>query len=577
MAAQNVTDFQVVPSSVPAGHWSPGPTGRKLFLLLPYIALMAVFFFAPLASVIARSFNAGGVLSMTGPFTLDNYITILGSGALRDVIINTVLIAIYTTVGCVLLGFPTAYLISRLQRRSATILLLMVLLPFWVSVLIRLFALTTVLGRNGLINSTTGMMGFAPFDLLFNRFATVIGMVNYLLPYMVIVLYSGMARIDNNLLTAARSLGATPRQAFLQVYMPQIRPVLVSAMTLVFVLSLGFFLVPAVLGGGSSTTVALYIQQQVNIYRWGIASAIGVVLLVISLLGYYITVKLAGPTQLAGAGAAGSKGTAGKEPLTWSLSTAMLWIVSLLSVATLIVPLIVTVITSFGGSRTVRFPPRDLTTKWYSVLLNDSVWLNAIAKSAIVGVATAVIATLIGLMAARAVATIRSPNMRSLAQTIVYAPLVVPVILLAVGMFDIQTRLNMIGTMHGLVLLHAVVAVPFAFAVISSALAGLDPDMENAARSLGATPAQAFRKITMPTIASALIGSLALSFMTSWDEPVIALFQTGFDKTLPVVIFSFLESGVEPTVPAVAALLIAFVAISFAIAAFVKAATGRKS
>jgi putative spermidine/putrescine transport system permease protein len=532
--------------------------------MAPYVALTALFFLAPMLTVFVRSLNGAGALSLDG-LTLDNYTAVFESDVLRRITVKTVMIGVYTTAVCLVLGFPTAYLISRLSSAKAGVLLALILLPFAVSILIRLFALTTVLGREGLINAAADSLGAGPFDLLFNTPATVVGMANYLLPYMVLVLFAGMSRIDNSLLFAARSLGASPRQAFMRVYLPQIKSVVLSACTLVFVLSIGFFLTPAVLGGGGDTTVALYIQQQIEVFRWGVASAIGVLLLLISLVGYFITIRLVGPTQLVGAATGGSKSPVGTEPLRWSPTTVALWVAAAASIALLVIPLGVVIATSFGGSFVVEFPPRDLTLEWYGALFEDPIWTSAMGKSALVALGTAIVSTGVGLAAARVITSVRSATLRSFAQAALLAPLIVPLILLAVGMFDVQGQLGMLGTTWGLVLLHAVIAIPFAFAVLSAALAGVDPELESAARTLGASRTRAFWAVTVRSIVPALAGALVLTFMVSWDEVVIALFQTGFDATLPVLIFSFIKSGVEPTVPAIATLLIVLVVAGFAL------------
>ncbi len=532
-----------------------------MLLIAPYVALMTVFFLAPIAIVVFRSFEVDSQMHMAATMSFANYAEVFSSDVLRRVMARTLLIATYTTVLCFVFGFPTAYLLSRLSKTPATVLMTLILLPFWVSVLVRLFALTTVLGRNGLINSGLSWLGLGRLDLLFNTTATVVGMTNYLLPYMIIILYSGMMRVDGTLLVAARSLGATSWEAFRLVFLPQIGAVMFSAATLVFVLSLGFFLTPAVLGGSDDLTVALYIQQQIGNYRWGVASAIGVLLLAVSLFGYFLVIHLVGPSQLVGASSGGTKGVSGIERLRFSAVTVMLWILAAASVIILLVPLAVTVLTSFGEARVIQFPPKGWTFKWYEEIFTDPLWMRAIAKSLIVAIMTGLVSTLIGLGLARFTSTVRSIGARAIIQTLVYSPLVVPVILLAIGMYDIESRLGLQGTKVGLILLHAVIATPLAYAILSAALEGLDPELEAAARALGSSPARAFWTVTVPAIKGAVVGSLIISFVTSWDEAVIALFQSDFDKTLPVMIFSYIQSGVKPVVPALASLLIALVVL----------------
>lgn len=549
------------------------PAALKLMLAAPYMALTIVFFVLPLVLVVARSLKLDGPGLAEG-ITIENYVEVFSSPVLREVVVRTFAIAGYTTASCLILGFPTAYLISRLSRVSALIMTALIFLPFWVSILVRLFAFTIILGRDGLINSALAWMGIGRWDLLFNTTATIVGMTNYLLPFMIVILYSGMTRVDQAIIMAARSTGATPRQAFFYVFLPLIRPVIVSACTLVFVLSLGFFLTPAVLGGGKGMTVALYIQQQISVFRWGVASAVGVMLLVISLLGYFFVVRLVGISQLMGASSAGVKGTSGAERLGLSLVSVLLWIIAIASIGFLLLPLIVTVFTSFGASRIIHFPPRGWTLGWYWKVFQDPDWIRALGKSLTVGMLTAIVSTLTALSLARAVSGIGSSLGRSVVQTIVYSPLIVPIILLAIGMFDVEARLGLLDTMAGLVPLHAVVAIPLAFAVLSSALDGVNPDMESAARALGSTRTRAFWSVTIPNIKGPLLGAFVISFVASWDEAVIALFQTNFDKTLPLLIFSYIQSGVEPVVPALATILIALVMLGVLVRVWYAAGRG---
>ncbi|WP_141246685.1 ABC transporter permease subunit [Mesorhizobium sp. WSM3876] len=560
-AFQQKLGWQPLPS---IARFSAAGTTRAL-LMAPYLALTAVFFVLPLALVVARSLTLDSPASDAGGITLQNYIEVLSSSVLRSVVVRTFAIAAYTTMACFTLGFPTAYLISKLSRTPATILTTLIFLPFWVSVLVRLFSLTIILGRDGPVNSVLIAMGAGRLELLFNTTATVIGMTNYLLPFMIIILYSGMIRVDPAILLAARATGATPGQAFVQVFVPQVKPVVASACTLVFVLSLGFFLTPAVLGGARGLTVALYIQQQISVFRWGVASAIGVLLLVISLLGYLIVIRLAGLSQLIGPSSSGTKGTSATEKLKFSATVTLLWCVAAASITFLLLPLIVTILTSFGASRIIHFPPEGWTFKWYQDIFHDPDWIHAIGRSLAVGLLTAILSTLVALGLARAVSGFRSSFLRAVMQTAVYAPLVVPIILLAIGMFDVETRLGLLDSIGGLVPLHMVIAIPLAFAVLSSALDDFDPDLEAAARALGSSRTRAFWSVTIPNIKGSLLGSLIVSFVTSWDEAVIALFQTSFNKTLPVRIFSYLQSGVEPVVPALATLLIALVVLGVAI------------
>jgi putative spermidine/putrescine transport system permease protein len=428
----------------------------------------------------------------------------------------------------------------------------LIMIPFWVSILVRLFAFTAILGRRGVVNSILGTFGLGPYELLFNSPAVVVGMVAYLLPYMILILHAGMSGLDPSLMTVARTMGASGRQAFFRIYLPQIRGTIVGAVMLVFVLGLGFFLTPAILGGPQDLTIPVFIQQEIGVYRWGRASAAGIVLLVLSLVGYLIAMRLGGTSILA-PGGRGSRGTVAREPLPRSIPTVVAWIVTVLVLVLLLVPLLITIPAAFGTTSQIAFPPQGFTFDWFGQVFAQRSWTDSIAKSLRVGIVTAIVSTAIGLILARISSGLQSRALRSVVQAVAFAPLIIPVILLA------------IGTDLGLVIAHAILCVPFSFIVIGNALSHLDGSLEEAAWSMGIGRIRTFWTIVIPGIVPGLVGSAVIAFMTSWDETVVALFQAGLNKTLPVTFYSLLRSGVTPAVAAVSVLLIALVVIGGAI------------
>ncbi|MNE67900.1 Trehalose transport system permease protein SugB [compost metagenome] len=133
--------------------------------------------------------------------------------------------------------------------------------------------------------------------------------------------------------------------------------------------------------------------------------------------------------------------------------------------------------------------------------------------------------------------------------------MIVPVILLGIGIYDVQSRVNLLGTDIGLVIAHTILCMPLTFLVLGSAMSTVDVSLEQAAWTMGANNARTFLSIVIPSISTAVVGSLVISFVTSWDEAVLAMFQTDIDKTLPVTIYSFLKSGITPAVSAVATIV----------------------
>ncbi|MDF2617930.1 MAG: binding-protein-dependent transport system inner rane component [Xanthobacteraceae bacterium] len=526
----------------------------RFVLLAPVLAIFGFSLLWPLASIVLRSLNEKGRAALGDQLYWGHYLAIVRDDLLWQVVQHSLMLAAVSTTITVLLAFPAAYIVSRLSRQLSSLLLVAILMPFWVSIIVRLFAFTTILGRQGLINSALSLVDLGPFVLLYNTFATVTGMVAYLLPYLVLILLSAMRSIDTSLLTAARTMGASERRVFLDIYFPQIRPALASGMVLVFVLSLGFFLTPAILGGPHNLTIPIFIQQQVQTFQWGKAAAMGVVLLAVSTLGYIAALKIGGRGILTPA-QHGTRGASSEEPLRLTLVMALCWLVLGVVLILLILPLLVVIPTAFTETTQIRFPPVGFSWKWFAEVVTSPLWIESLLKSIRVGLATAVVSTACGLALARVGMRLASPFWRTVIQVGAITPLIVPVILLGIGVFDIQGRIGLLGTDIGLVLAHAVLCLPLTFLVLANALSFVDGSMEQAAWTMGAGRSRAFWSVIVPSLVPALVGSFVISFVTSWDEAVIAMFQTELDKTLPVTIYSFLKSGITPAVSAVAALV----------------------
>jgi putative spermidine/putrescine transport system permease protein len=218
---------------------------------------------------------------------LTNFRRFFGGEANLRVLGNTFWIAGLSTLGCLVIGYPYAYLMRLATPRWAGFLLIAVLVPFWSSLLVRTYAWQVILRDTGLINSTLQGWGIIdrPLDLYQTTTGVLLGMTQILLPFMVLPLFTTMARIDPELTKAAANLGASPTRAFLRVFLPLSIPGVLAGSLLVFVLALGFYITPALLGSPKDTMLSAFIatrvQQQLD---WGLASAMAMVLIAITLV-----------------------------------------------------------------------------------------------------------------------------------------------------------------------------------------------------------------------------------------------------------------------------------------------------
>ena len=215
--------------------------------------------------------------------------------------LRTLGVALTVTLMCILLGFPLSYLLAHLRDKTANLLLILVLLPFWTSLLVRTTAWMVVLQKEGVINSVLQTLGLIaePLPLVFNRFGVVAAMTHILLPFMILPMYSVMRQIPPSYVRAARSLGASPSTAFLRVYLPQCVPGVGAGALLVFILALGYYITPALLGGSTDQMISYFVADNMGrSLNWGLASALAAILLGAVLVLYALYDRIAGPGNL---------------------------------------------------------------------------------------------------------------------------------------------------------------------------------------------------------------------------------------------------------------------------------------
>lgn len=254
-------------------------------LTLPALLLIGCVLLAPILWLFGLSFQGDD-----GGFSLEHYRRLAESKSYARIFRTTFMVSALTTILCALLGYPLAYLLSQASRRTANLLMIAVLLPFWTSILVRTYAWLVLLQRKGLINSWAVDVGLwdEPLKLVHNLGGTLLGMTHIMLPLMVLPLYAGMKSIDRDYARAAANLGAGPARAFATVFFPLSLPGLLAGAIIVFVLCLGFFITPALLGGGRVVMAAMRIHTDIELFfNWGAASALGAVLLALTLAVFY--------------------------------------------------------------------------------------------------------------------------------------------------------------------------------------------------------------------------------------------------------------------------------------------------
>jgi len=250
---------------------------RYGLLVLPLLAFLLAAYLVPVALMLSNTAGAS--------FDFEPLRQVIASPVAMKVFLFTIRTAIWVTVITLVLAYPLAFFIATARPLTASLLMAVVLIPFWTSILIRSYAWMVLLGRKGVINEFLIWAGLLdqPLKLLNTSFAVYIGMVHVLLPFMILPILASLKGIDGRLVAAAENLGAGPASVFRHIILPLSMPGLLAGTVLVFVLGLGFYITPALLGGPSDMTISMLIAQEVDLYRWDAGAAMAALLLVMTL------------------------------------------------------------------------------------------------------------------------------------------------------------------------------------------------------------------------------------------------------------------------------------------------------
>lgn len=600
-----------VASQAGVDYSRPRPSWYRVWPIIPVLLFLACAFLYPVIQLLWLSlFTADGK-----PTTL-HYERLTTNQVYVRVLRTTLEISGWTTLFCLIGGYPVAYLLATTDPRSRGRLILWVLLPFWTSFLVRTFSWIVLLGRKGAINSTLGSLGIIdqPINILFNMTGVMIGMVHAMMPLAVLTMLSVMETIDRNLMPAASTLGARGGQAFWRIYFPLSLPGVAAAGLLVFITAIGFFITPALLGGAQQTMITQVIIQQVEeMLNYPFAGAISMLLLAASLLVFYLYDRALGMSTLAGGSTQAQSGSgklglmarafsavgnvltgflgrltdlvaivwetvfggrAGRPPVASGRSFLRISVAVLLFF--LAAPSFFIVPVSFTTDAFMDWPPKLWSLRWYTAILEHPTWLSAISRSLVVGTATAALAMALGAPAAFFLAR-RGFLGKTATLAFILSPLILPRIIIAVALFYFFAKLGLIGTHIGLILGHTVLALPYVVVTVMAVLKNYDQRLDQAAASLGASPPRALWHITIPLISSGLIAAFLFAFVTSFDELTVSLFiSAGTASTLPKQMWDDAILKVSPTLAAISTLLLAFVTVVILLAEFMRRRAEKK-
>lgn len=550
----------------------------------PLLIFLALAFFIPVATILGMA-----VWTPADGLTLASLQRIASTPVYASILLRTLEISVWTTALCLLGGLPIALLIHRLRGSARSVVYLLVLLPFWTSFLVKSFAWLVLLGKNGTVNAMIVLLTGEPAStsLLFNLNAVLIGMVHGLMPFAVLTILPVLESIDPRLLPAAACLGARPVEAFVRVLLPLALPGIAAAGLIVFVTSVGFFIVPALLGGPRQTMVANVVIEMVQeLLNWPLASAAAVLMFFVVALLFGLYIRSFGIETLIGCARTGrpapAQGNLSLQRLAWQRQFWVAWdlmtapltrlpgleslvrVVAWLGVVALLLflvqPALFLIPVSFSTSGIIDWPPQFFSWQWYAAL-DTPAWRSAAWRSATVAAATGVLSLALAYPAAvwfvRQAQRSRVPVL-----VLMIAPMIVPRIIIAIGLFYLFARIGLVGSWVGLVLGHTVIALPFVLITMIAVVQAYDERLDHAAAVCGAGTLMRLRRVTLPLLAPGALSAFLFAFVTSLDELTIAMFVTGgLSSTLPKQMWDEALLRVSPTLAAASTVVFLFMSV----------------
>ncbi|MBQ2776221.1 MAG: ABC transporter permease [Peptococcaceae bacterium] len=259
----------------------------------PYFVWSAVMIVVPMLLIVMYAFTSKGNDVITFKVTLDNFVRFFSDPIFLDVLKRSLWVAVLTTIICLLMGYPVAYIISQMKEHSKGIMVLLITMPMWINMLVRTYAWVGILQDKGVINTILGLFGIGPISLIYTDFAVVLGMVYNFIPFMILQIYTALSKMDKSYLEAASDLGANKVESFLRITLPLSLPGVLSGITLVFLPAVSSFFIPKMLGGGQYVLIGNVIESQfLTSGNWNFGSAISLIMTVIVMISLFVTKKL---------------------------------------------------------------------------------------------------------------------------------------------------------------------------------------------------------------------------------------------------------------------------------------------
>jgi putative spermidine/putrescine transport system permease protein len=509
-----------------------------LALSLPPYIWLGLFLIVPLILMFALSFRAdmqGELFSFWTP-TLKQYQTIFAIDDYWRRLGISIAMAFGVAVLAIALAYPVAYFLVFRAGRAAGLCLLLLLIPFWTSFLLRVMSWKLLLGPDGPVNWLLihlGVIAEPIGGLLYSRSAVVITLIYVWIPFAALPITAALQRIEPELVEAALDLGASPWRCFRTITFPLSLPGVLAAFFMVFIPTVGEYVTPLLVGGSRGKMYGNIIQDYFtkagNLPR---GAALSVVMLVVTLLLVALAARLVNLKAVRMTQRQAAISARARFPLLTGYFAGL--------IALLYLPLAVLFLLSFDAGTGLSFPFQGLTLQWYEQLFQYPETLASARNSIIVAAVSSCGATALGT----ALALLHTRfNFRGdkLLFALAMLPLVVPAIILAVALLVMFIAAGIERSLWTVAIGHTVVALPYVILIVSARLAGFDPDLEEAAMDLGAPYGRVIANIVLPLIAPSILSAWLVAFTVSLDEVALALFLAGTDLTFPVYLLGQLR------------------------------------
>jgi ABC-type spermidine/putrescine transport system permease subunit II len=543
-----------------------GSTNRRI-AVVPYIWLIG-FFVVPFLLILKISLSdqtrarppylpqldlakgAEGLWAFLTAFDFENYVTLLTDGYYIRSYLLSLETAVIATVLTLLIAYPMAYGLTRAPQKWRNLLLALVVLPFWISFLIRVYAWMAILKPNGFLDMLGQGMGFkvGVFALLNSKSAVIIGIVYSYLPFMILPLFTVLDRLDDSLLEASRDLGASTLRTFFSITLPLSLPGIYAGCLLAFIPMIGEFVIPDLLGSNDTALIGktLWTEFFTN-QDWPLAAAIAVGMLLILLLPIFALQKAQTKADVRQASLVSMDGR----------KFSQLNIVAVgLGLSFIYVPIFLVMVFSFNDSRLVTVWA-GFSLKWYGILFQNTQLLLSAWLSFKLAFVSATAATIIGVLAAMTLVRVNGFYGKRLFGFLVLAPIIIPEMVIGLAFLLLFVAIDFPRGFFTLFLAHTTFGLGFVTSTVQARLSGFDTTLEEASSDLGASSLQTFWRVTFPLILPGVLSGWALAFVLSFDDLIISSLVAGpGSTTLPMRLYSQMRLGVTPEVNAASTLMV---------------------